>query len=238
MRERELAEQHPQQRRLARPVGPEDRRELALADLDVHAAPDHPPADAAPAPSTTDTTDGPRAPSAVLADRDARRGRRAHRPVASWSACDQAPQLGALPLLEGSRGRRERLGDGRDRDVGFAGELVDPLHVGGGVLAVVDPHLDRVGLGLAVDRLLVLGADVGSLGDRLGEAVGGHQLQPQAFAQRPEDALRVADRDARVAGADLLAQAVVFGQPRAFRIRGGGFRSSRRRAGSSRGSRR
>jgi hypothetical protein len=125
---------------------------------------------------------------------------------------DQLFQLTGLPLLVVVGCGRERLGDGRDRDVVRAADRVDPLDVRGRVLAVVDPDLDQSVLRLAVDRLLVLRADLGALGNRVGEAVRRDQLQADRRAERPEDALAVADRHASEAAADLGPELVVLGE--------------------------
>jgi hypothetical protein len=94
----------------------------------------------------------------------------------SFELCD-------LPLLEAGCSGGEGLGDCGDRDVLGACYFVDSLYVRGDVLAVEYPYLDPVVLGLAVHRLLVLGVDFGALGDRLGEAVGGQQVQAEVFAE-------------------------------------------------------
>src|SRR5579871_811411 len=92
---------------------------------------------------------------------------------------DETAQLGDLPLLEARACRVEGLGHRGDRDAATAGDCVDPLNVGRGVLAVVDPDLDQALVCLGVDCLLVLGADLRAFGDRLGEAVGRQQLEPE-----------------------------------------------------------
>ena len=132
---------------------------------------------------------------------------RAHLPVAVWSAACRLRSWASCHCSNVAEAGDEGLGDRRDRDVLRARELVDALDVRRGVLAVVDPHVDRVAFDLAVDRLLVRRAHVGALGDRLGEAVGGQQREAQVFAEGPEDALAVAHRHARVACPDLRAQA-------------------------------
>src|SRR5439155_2507652 len=74
----------------------------------------------------------------------------------------QRLQLARLPGLEGGGGGGERLGDRRDLDALLAGGIGDPFHVGGAVLAVVDPHLDLPARDLAVDRRLVFGGRLGA----------------------------------------------------------------------------
>ena len=193
MGEVEQAEQDPQQRRLPRPVGAEDRDELALGHEQIHAAPHG------------------GAPEAHR--RVAQLDRRGHYlPVASCRARGESFELRDLPLLEAVARRRERLGDGRDRDVRGARKFVDPLHIGGHVLAVEHPHLDLAIFGLAIHSALVLGGHFAALGDRLGEAVGRQQLQVKVFAETLEDALAVAHRHPGVARADLTAQRVVARQ--------------------------
>ena len=67
-------------------------------------------------------------------------------------------------------------------------------------------------MGLRVDRLLVGRAHVGSLGDRLREAVWRQQLQTERLTERLEDALAVADRHSCVARPDPGDHLVVLGE--------------------------
>ena len=217
-RERQLSEQHPQQRRLARPVRSEDRRELPRGDLDVDIAPHHVAADPRLRAARARTAGAACACGARARGRRRRRrcsapcsgssSARAHLPVAWWSAASRLRSWASCHCS----------------NVAEAGESVSVIVVigmwaaraswltrwtsGRRVLAVVDPHLDRVAFDLAVDRLLVRRAHVGSLGDRLGEAVGRQQRRGRGLRRAagrcsrcsPPGRPRSASGSARAAG--------------------------------------
>ena len=87
------------------------------------------------------------------------------------------------PVLEARAFRGQRLGDGGDRDRCGFGRVVEPLHVGGRVLAVVDPDLDLLVGDLAVGGRLVGGASVRCpRRSRRGSRVGVSSFSPSAGA--------------------------------------------------------
>src|SRR5436305_3270795 len=110
----------------------------------------------------------------------------------------QRGELGHLPVLERGAGRGQRLGDRGDRDPGLPGLVDLRLHVGRGVLAVVDVHPDLSGPDLGVDGGLVRGGRVGALADRGEERRGGQQGEPERRGEHREDRLRGPDRGTRV----------------------------------------
>ncbi len=117
-----------------------------------------------------------------------------------------------------------------------ARELVDALHVRRGVLAVVDPDLDRVAV--ATWRSTVcLSAALTSVPSAiaLAKLYGVSSFRPSVFAERLEDALAVAHRHA---ARSARGSARADGRTRASALRlergAAAGRSTSRRAGSSR----
>ena len=139
-----------------------------------------------------------------------------------------------LPLLERRVFRREGLRDRDDRDVLGPRERGELLDVRRDVLAVEDPDLHLRAAGAAARRSALSDA-LTSLPSATAFAKPGgvSELQPEARAERLEDALAVADGDAGEAAANLRPQRVVAGEALSLERRACELRSTTRPAGSA-----
>ncbi len=147
------------------------------------------------APDRAAATERSPSGSALAADAPSARGlialasrRLVERPLEAFELCH-------LPLLEGVARRRERLGDGGDRDVTARARCALTRWTSGVTFWLLKTQtlISRSSAWRSTVSL-VLRAHFGALGDRLDEAVGRQQLQAEALAEWLEDALAVADR--------------------------------------------
>ncbi len=133
--------------------------------------------------------------------------------VVRHEGAQQVLELPGLPVLEGRRGRRERLSDLHHRDSRGRRPGDQALDVRRRVLRVEDESLDRFRGDLVLDFRFVRGDWVGAFADRLEIAVRRDQVETGAFGQVGGDALGRADPGPCILLLDRVNGVVVVLQP-------------------------